>query len=64
MIVTMALLHLWVSIQELTPALEDLNSFKDNIKNGLYGRSATEEFTTESRKFIPVSISKSNLEVN
>ncbi len=64
MTVTMALLHSWVSIQESTPALGDLDSSKNNGKNGLDGRSAMRGLATQSRKIILVSISKSYLEVN
>lgn len=49
MTVTMALLHPWVSIHKSTPALGDLDSFKDNVKNGRDGRSAIEDFATKSR---------------
>lgn len=61
---TMALLHSWVSIQESTPALGGLDSFKDNLENGLEcSRSAIEGSATETRKCIPVRIPR-NLEGN
>ena len=62
--VPMALLHSWVSIQEPIPALGYLDSSKDNVKDGLDGKSADEGSATESRKCNSVSIPKSNLEDN
>ena len=52
--VTMALLHSWVSIQESTPAVGDLDSLKDNVKDELDGISAHEGSPTEACKYIPI----------
>lgn len=59
---TMAVLHQWVSIEEPTPTLEDLDSFNNSVKNELDATSADEDSATDSRKCIHVGIPKSNLE--
>ncbi len=53
MTVTAALLHSWVSNQESTPSFGDFDT-----------KSANECSATKSRKYIPASIPKSNLEDN
>ena len=60
----MALLHSWVSIQQSTLALGDLNSFTNSVKDELNDISAKKISVTESHKCIPGSIPKSNLENN
>lgn len=56
--VTMALRHSWVSIQEPTPILEDLDSFNDSERVELDSQPADENSATKSRESILVRIPK------
>lgn len=64
MTVTIVLLHSWVFIQKLTPALGDHDFSKNTGENGLDDRSAIRDLATQSHKIILVSISKSYLKIN
>lgn len=52
----MALLHSWVSIEEPTPTLEELDSFYDSVRIELDGTSEDEGSATENRKCISVRV--------
>lgn len=54
--VSVALLHLWVSIRNSMPALGDHDSLKDNVEDEFGGISSNTGSATERRKYIPIRI--------